>query len=117
MALKINDTEFKLLRNFIENECGITLDDGKTYLVENRLKGLLEKHGCKSFGEFYFKLKHGPKSREMTELVVDAIATNETSGRSKPSRNRLIPTNTSNTPKRKSRNISTLSTVPISECK
>jgi excinuclease UvrABC helicase subunit UvrB len=41
----------------------------------------------------------------------------ETSGISKPSLSKLMPTNTSNTPKRKSRIISTRSTVSISECK
>ena len=79
MALKITDTEFKLLRNFIENECGIMLDDGKAYLVENRLCHILKRCNCKSYGEFYFKLKNGPSNRELTDQVVDAIATNETS--------------------------------------
>ncbi|CSI90995.1 Uncharacterised protein [Vibrio cholerae] len=36
---------------------------------------------------------------------------------SRPSRSKLIPTNTSNTPNRKSRIISTRSTVSMSECK
>ncbi len=79
MALRITDTEFKLLRNLIENECGIMLDDGKAYLVENRLCHILKRYNCKSYGEFYFKLKNGPSHRELTDQVVDAIATNETS--------------------------------------
>ena len=55
--------------------------------------------------------------RKNPSLSASKIATRDTSGISKPSRNKLIPTNTSNSPKRKSRIISTRSTVSISECR
>src|SRR5690606_19474023 len=50
-------------------------------------------------------------------LSASNIATKETSGISKPSLKRFIPTSTSNSPKRKSLIISTLSRVSISECR
>ena len=43
--------------------------------------------------------------RKNPSLSESKIATRDTSGISKPSRNKLIPTNTSNSPKRKSRMI------------
>ncbi len=48
-------------------------------------------------------------------LSASKIATNETSGKSSPSRSRLTPTNTSKTPNLKSRIISTRSKVSTSE--
>mgnify|MGYP002087539725 CR=1 FL=1 len=49
-------------------------------------------------------------------LSASRIATSDTSGISSPSRKRLIPTRTSNSPKRKSRIISIRSIVSISRC-
>ncbi|CFO12574.1 Uncharacterised protein [Bordetella pertussis] len=45
------------------------------------------------------------------------MATSDTSGISRPSRSRLMPTSTSKTPSRRSRMISTRSTVSMSECR
>ena len=44
--------------------------------------------------------------RRNPSLSASRIATNETSGRSRPSRRRLMPTSTSNSPRRRSRRIS-----------
>ena len=49
-------------------------------------------------------------------MSASRIATSETSGMSSPSRSRLMPTSTSNIPRRRSRMISTRSTVSMSEC-
>ena len=79
MTLPVTDIEFKLLRDLIEKRCGILLGDNKAYLVENRLSRLVKEAGCKSFGEFYFKLKSLPSNGTWIDRVVDAITTNETS--------------------------------------
>ncbi|MNF18879.1 hypothetical protein D3C80_2232480 [compost metagenome] len=50
-------------------------------------------------------------------MSASRIATRDTSGMSKPSRSRLIPTSTSKAPMRRSRMISTRSTVSMSECR
>ena len=54
--------------------------------------------------------------RKKPSLSASSIATNDTSGISSPSLNKLIPTSTSKTPKRKSLIISILSRAFISEC-
>ena len=54
--------------------------------------------------------------RKNPSLSASRIATKETSGISKPSLKRFIPTRTSNSPKRKFRIISILSKALVSEC-
>ena len=61
-------------------------------------------------------------TREVSErrnpsLSASRMATRVTSGRSRPSRSRLIPTRVSNSPRRRSRRISMRCTVSISECR
>jgi hypothetical protein len=58
-----------------------------------------------------------PEERRKPSLSASRIATRETSGRSRPSRSRLIPTRTSNSPLRRSRRMRTLSRVSMSECR
>src|SRR3970282_1387776 len=48
-----------------------------------------------------------PLDRRKPSLSASRMATSETSGRSSPSRSRLMPTSTSNSPRRRSRRIST----------
>ena len=55
--------------------------------------------------------------RRNPSLSASRMATSETSGISSPSLSKLIPTSTSNLPKRRSRMISTRSTVSTSECR
>ena len=54
--------------------------------------------------------------RKNPSLSASKIATKDTSGKSNPSLNRLIPTKTSNSPNLKSRIISILSSAFVSEC-
>ncbi len=55
--------------------------------------------------------------RKNPSLSASKISTKDFSGISKPSRNRLVPINTSKTTKRKSQIIYIRLTVSISECK
>ena len=57
-----------------------------------------------------------PEERRKPSLSASRIATSETSGRSSPSRNRLMPISTSYSPRRRSRSSRTRSRVSISEC-
>ena len=61
------------------------------------------------------KFKEAKEAYEI--LSASRIATSDTSGISSPSRSRLMPTSTSNSPNRRSRIISTRSTVSMSECR
>jgi len=78
MTLQVTESEFRLLRDLIEERCGIFLGDEKQYLIENRLAGLAEESKCKSFGNFYLRIKSSPRSADLWNAVVDAMTTNET---------------------------------------
>jgi chemotaxis protein methyltransferase CheR len=76
--LCINTKEYGLLRDYIQELSGIALGELKAYLLENRLAGLVFESGCKSFGDFYLKLKHGSEAASLREKMIDLISTNET---------------------------------------
>lgn len=74
---KIETNEFYLLRDFIEQHCGIHLDENKRYLVESRLTTLMVEQGCKSYEDFYHKAKND-LTNKLREKIIDAMTTNET---------------------------------------
>jgi len=76
---KINDPEYILMRKYIEEHCGIHLQDDKEYLIESRLSDLLAENGCRSFQEFHFKARTQDRTGELRDQIVDAMTTNETS--------------------------------------
>ena len=73
----ISNAEFKLLRDFIEQHCGICLGEEKAYLIETRLAGLMVENGCPDFGSFY-RLAKSDTSPQLREKIIDAMTTNET---------------------------------------
>lgn len=78
MAIEpISVGDFRLLRDFIERECGIVLGDEKTYLIETRLAGLLAETGCSDYGAFY-RLAMSQTMADLRDRVIDAMTTNET---------------------------------------
>jgi chemotaxis protein methyltransferase CheR len=74
---KITPDEVKILSQYIYSISGIHLDDKKTYLIETRLKDLLEAEECNSYGEIYYKAKTD-RDRTIERRIIDAITTNET---------------------------------------
>jgi chemotaxis protein methyltransferase CheR len=77
MVLTLTNEEFNLLRELIQNECGIQLQDGKQYLVESRLANIVYENSCSSFTEFY-QLAKSSLNKQLREKIVDAMTTNET---------------------------------------
>ncbi len=73
----IDYKEYSQMRDYIEQHCGIALDDGKEYLVESRLDVLLSENNCSSFTEFILKTKVD-YSGKIRDRIVDLITTNET---------------------------------------
>ncbi|MBF0198276.1 MAG: protein-glutamate O-methyltransferase CheR [Planctomycetes bacterium] len=74
----LQQSEFDELRDFIHKVCGISLDEGKQYLVESRLGPLVAEYGCASFHEFYQKLSSN-SDFGLLEKLIDAMTTNESS--------------------------------------
>ena len=63
---------------YIQEICGIHLDDSKGYLVETRLSGLLSEFGASSFSELFDKVRSDGSSK-LRGKIIEAITTNETS--------------------------------------
>ncbi|HIJ83672.1 MAG: MCP methyltransferase, CheR-type [Magnetococcales bacterium] len=74
--MAISKEEFQLIRKFLHDQSGILVNEGKEYLVENRLTVLLVQNGCENFFDLHEKLKKdaGP----LRNKVIDAMTTNET---------------------------------------
>ena len=77
MDPKLQPEEFALIRRWVEEISGISVDDRKTYLIENRLGGLVTEHRCSSFGEFYQKFKNSCPPA-LRDRIIDQMTTNET---------------------------------------
>jgi chemotaxis protein methyltransferase CheR len=69
--------EFRILRDYIEENCGISLGDDKTYLVESRLVKLMAENGCNDYAGFVRLAKSNP-ALQLRDKIVDAMTTNET---------------------------------------
>jgi chemotaxis protein methyltransferase CheR len=77
MLYKLLNNEFSLFQDYIEKNCGIHLEESKSYLIENRLSHLLMENNCKTFIEFFSKLRND-NSKTLRDKIIDAITTNET---------------------------------------
>lgn len=75
--MNLSQSEFELIRKYIEKECGIYLSSKKVYLIESRLAKLIAQSGSTSYGDFYQKLISNPRSG-LRDKIVDAMTTNET---------------------------------------
>ncbi|WP_306600133.1 protein-glutamate O-methyltransferase CheR [Geothrix sp. 21YS21S-2] len=73
----IQPSDFRLMREYIEKNCGIVLGEEKAYLVETRLAGLLMETGCMDYGELYRRAA-SETGTAMRDRIVDAMTTNET---------------------------------------
>lgn len=73
----ITAEEFGLLAKYIHSICGVALDSTKTYLIETRLKSMMQQYACASYMDLYNKVK-ADRSGNMEKEVVNAITTNET---------------------------------------
>lgn len=76
--ITMNPEEFRLLKDFVYQHCGLHFTDDSKYLLEKRLAKRLQHHNLKSFKDYYYLLRYNPgKEQELTE-VVDLLTTNET---------------------------------------
>lgn len=74
----IGSEDFDFLRELVLRRSAIVLDDGKGYLVESRVAGILRDEGLSSTQELVQQLRRLPRS-PLEARVVDAMTTNETS--------------------------------------
>jgi len=74
----LSDREFRIVAQYIESVSGIVLDQSKIYLLEGRLRPLLEQEECKTYVTLVTKAK-ADHSRRLENFIIDAMTVNETS--------------------------------------
>lgn len=77
MNKELQDSEYKVFREFLEQQCGIVLGDNKQYLVKSRLAPLMQRFNVASLSELVTKTL-SPFERQLRSAVIDAMTTNET---------------------------------------
>jgi chemotaxis protein methyltransferase CheR len=76
--IPLPDEEFRLLRDFIYQYCGLYFHEENRYLLEKRLSKRVQKLQLKNFKDYYYLLRYSPqRENELTE-VVNILTTNET---------------------------------------
>ncbi len=73
----MNDAEFQYIRDFLYRRMGLTLDDGKRYLVRSRLSRLAREHKVGDANELARRVRRDEHG-EIAQRVMDAMTTNET---------------------------------------
>jgi len=76
--ITMNPEEFRQLRDFVYQHCGLNFTEDSKYLLEKRLGRRLQQHNLKNFKDYYYFLRYNPnKDQELSE-VIDQLTTNET---------------------------------------
>jgi chemotaxis protein methyltransferase CheR len=76
--IPMSSEEFRLLRDFVYQHCGLNFTEDSKYLLEKRLGKRLLQHNLKTFKDYYYFLRYNPnKDQELSE-VIDQLTTNET---------------------------------------
>jgi chemotaxis protein methyltransferase CheR len=73
----IDDSDFNYVRQLVRDRAAIVLDDGKQYLVANRLSLLARREGLASARAVIAQLRAAPEG-PLQRKVVEAMATTET---------------------------------------
>lgn len=70
--------EFRLLRDFIHQYCGLFFSDESKYLLEKRLNKRLVELRLNCFRDYYYQLRYGQNCEQELAAAIDLLTTNET---------------------------------------
>lgn len=76
--IKMSDDEFRQLRDFVYDFCGLYFDVESKYMLEKRLNKRLSHHHLASFKDYYYHLRYSRDRDEELSTVIDLLTTNET---------------------------------------
>jgi chemotaxis protein methyltransferase CheR len=93
-SLDLSHRDFKRLRQFIYDECGINISDGKKTMLEVRLRKRLKKLNLHSFSEYCEYLFSPDGYREELIDMIDQVTTNKTDFFREPSHFEYLATKT-----------------------
>ena len=75
----LSDSEFRLFRDLIYEECGFSFRDEKRTFLESRLRKRMDALGIKSAYEYYYLIKHSQHKSQELPTLLDALMICETS--------------------------------------
>ena len=75
--MSLTETDFAFVTGLVRQRSSIDLQPGKEYLVESRLAPVARQYGDRDVNALVGRLRQGDSA--LTEAVVDALTTNETS--------------------------------------
>ena len=76
--IKMRDEEFRQMRDFIYNHCGLHFDIESKYVLEKRLNKRLTHFHLSNFKDYYYQLRYGRDRDDELSLLIDLLTTNET---------------------------------------
>ncbi len=76
--IPLSDEEFRLLRDYVYQHCGLHFCENSKYLLQKRLGRRVQHYQLKSFKDYYYLLRYGKSKEQELSEVVDALTINET---------------------------------------
>lgn len=76
--IPMSDEEFRLLRDFVYQYCGLHFDLDSKYLLEKRLNKRLSHYRLANFRDYYYLLRYSREKDLELATVIDLLTTNET---------------------------------------
>ncbi|MBI5364085.1 MAG: protein-glutamate O-methyltransferase CheR [Planctomycetes bacterium] len=76
--MPISSPDFSFIQTLVRERSAIVLEPGKEYLAESRLAPVARSAGLGGIGELVARLRQEPRG-QLTEKVIEAMTTNETS--------------------------------------
>jgi len=74
----LHPEEFRLIREFIAEEYGLLLDEGRVGFLQSRLLPRLDELRMVSFADYYAYLKFSPRGSSEYQQLISIITNNET---------------------------------------
>ncbi len=76
--IRMSDEEFRQIRDYIYNYCGLYFDIDAKYMLEKRLNRRVSQLQLNSFKDYFYLLRYSRDCEEELSLVIDLLTTNET---------------------------------------
>ncbi len=78
-SASISRVTFEVIARFLHGRAGIVLTDNKLYLIESRLRPVIQRHGLASLSDLASHIEgRSAKSQAVAADVIEAMTTNET---------------------------------------
>lgn len=76
--IRMSDVEFRQIRDFIYDYCGLYFDLDAKYMLEKRLNKRLTQLHLSCFRDYYYQLRYSRERDDELSTVIDLLTTNET---------------------------------------